>query len=239
MKAERRHELRENDLAHALKEARTFFENHSTRLGLAAIVVLVVVGGSFLVKRARDATLESAWRRRSELRFNDFEVGKTSLASLAAMTNEVSDDGFVMTSLMERGQQALRLSQMAPFPPDKELNRQAQSAFEQLLVRFDSNPVTFAVAHLGLATVQENNFVLDSSDAHKQRAFDHLRAVADDERLNALPLQALAMERLERLDRTLTPVVFESPPVPVEDDKPEVETKPDKTAADEGAADDQ
>ena len=238
MKAERRHELKENDLAHALKEARTFFEANSTRLGLAVIAVVIIAGGSFLVVRARSATLESAWRRRSELRFNDLEVGKTSLASLAAMTNEVSDDVFVMTSLMERGQQALRLAQMAPFPPDKELNSQAQSAFEQLLLRFESNPVTFAVAHLGLATVQENNFVQDPSDAHKQRAIDHLRAVADDERLNALPLQAQAMERLERLDQTLTPVVFESPPIPVEDDKPEVETKPDEAAADEGTVDD-
>ena len=38
MKAERRHELKENDLAHALAVAREYLDDHGARIGMYVLV---------------------------------------------------------------------------------------------------------------------------------------------------------------------------------------------------------
>lgn len=216
MKAERRHELKENDLEHALKQGMKYLDDNGKQISIALIVVVVVVGAIFLGVRSKAAALESVWRRKAELRFDDLEVGKTSLASLASMTGEVSDPQFVMYSLIEQGQHALRLSQQVPFPPDAELTAKARIAYEQLLTRFENNLLAVGLGHLGLATVEENEFVKDQNPNHKSRAITHMQAVANNSALTGFPLQNLASRRLERVEQTFTTVVFVSPPVPAE-----------------------
>lgn len=212
MKAQRRHDLKENDLMHALSVARKYLDEHGTRIGVAVIVVVAIVLGVLFGIQSRTTALESIWRRKSELSFEDLETGKQSLEALAAMTRDASDEQFVLVSLMDQGTQALRLARDVAFPPDRELNNTAGQAFEQMLARFPGNPLAVGLAHSGLATVEENAFALDLDPAHKNRAEAHLVAIIDDPALNGLPFKRIAMDRRKALDTTFTDVMFDQSP---------------------------
>jgi len=214
MKAERRHELKDNDLLLALDGARNYFDVHGKQIGLIAVAILVVFGAVSFGLRSREAAMEDILRRRNDLKFEPVDVGKKSLEALAGITKEVSDEEFVLSSLTEQGRQALRLTQQVPFPPDRELNQKARDAFEQLRSRFSNNPLALGVALSGLATVEENEFVLDGNLAHKEKARAHLSAIVGNPKLNALPFQQLALDRLKVLDATFTKVTVEPPPPP-------------------------
>ncbi len=212
MKADRRHELKENDLLLALDRARTYLDVHGKQVGLIALGILVVFGAISFGFRARAAAKEDLWRRRGELVFEPVDVGKKSLETLENITREVNDRDFVRAGLMDLGRQALRLAQQVPFPPDREMNQKAREAFEELLSRFGDNPLAVGVALSGLATVEENEFVLDGSLEHKEKTRAHLNAIVGNPKLNALPFQQLALDRLKNLDATFTKVVVEAPP---------------------------
>ena len=97
-------------------------------------------------------------------------------------------------------------------PPDEEFNAMARRAFEHLLDRFPDSPLAIGRARCGLATVEENAFVLDGDLSHKERALAHLRAIIDDEALSLTPFVRIAADRIETLDETFTPVTFAPPP---------------------------
>jgi hypothetical protein len=209
MKAERRHELKENDLLHALQVGREYLEKNGTRVGIWVIIIVAVAAVAAFGWRSRTVTSEDLWRRKSQLSYENVEVGKQSLEALATMTRGVSDRHFVLSSLIDQGQQALRLAKDVPFPPDKELNEKARAACEQLLAEFHDNPLAFGIAHCSLATVEENAFVLDEDPAHKEQAEAHLKAVIDNPALNGMPFQRMAMDRRKALDDTFARVTFD------------------------------
>lgn len=211
MKAERRHELKENDLAHALEVARKYLDENGKRIGFAIVVVVAVVAGVGLSVRSRAAAVEDMLRRRSALKFDDPAKGRESLDALAAMTRESTDEQFVLTALLDQGEQALRLAGDVVVPPDREFNDRAKEAFEELLERFGENPLARGIAHCGLATVEENYYVLDHDLAHKARAEGHLSAVIEDPLLNGMPFKRSALDRRNALDKIFTEVVFVYP----------------------------
>lgn len=211
MKAERRHELKENELLQALNNARKYLDENGKPLGIAAVVVVVVVAAVSFSMRSRAAAIEDVWRRRAQLTFEDPEVGRESLESLARMTESVTDKRFVLSSLMEQGQQALRLSALVEAPPDPDFNDKAAAAFRQLLERFSDNPLAFGVAEIGLATVEENEFVLDHDFAHKERADEHLGNIINNSSMNSMPFMRAAMDRRQRLDEIFTRIRFAEP----------------------------
>lgn len=217
MKAARRHELRDNDLAHAIETGRAYLKDHGGRVGLivlAAVVTIVLVA---LSMRSRAAATEDAWRMRGELSFDDPEVGKESLEQLLAITNDATDEGFVLAGMMDQGVLALSLAGQGDDPPDDGLNEMARGAFVRLLERFPDNPLAVGVAYCGLATVEENSFVLDGDPAHKERAREYLEAITvDNPALAPMPFFRMAQDRLENIEATFSPVAFgpplESPP---------------------------
>lgn len=215
MKAERRHELKENDLAAMLESARAFLDKNGRQLSIGIIVVAVVATAVLLVVRSRTAAVEDLWRRKAQLSFEDPQAGKASLEALANLTREASDRQFVLIGLMDQAQAALQLSQESPLPPDPELNQSARRAFVELLQRFPQHPIALGVAHSGLATVEENAFVLDGDLAHRDEAKSHLEAVVNDVRLAGLPVQQAAKDRLDRLDEVFRRVTFEYAPPPL------------------------
>jgi hypothetical protein len=222
MKAQRRHELRENDLAHALGVAWDYLNDNSTQILVAVIVVGAVIVAGLFSLRSRAAALEDIWQRRSQLSYESTEVGLASLDALAAMTKDVSDERFVLTSLLEQGQQALRLTQQVSAPPDPGFNDRARDAFGQMLSRFKDSPLAIGLAHTGLATVEANAFVLDGDMAHKERFERHLTAVIDDPALNGMPLQRMALDRRNAVDATFTRTEFVYPMLEGLTDEPEI-----------------
>ena len=218
MKAERRHELKENDLAHAIEVTREYLSEHGGRIGMVIVAAVAVTAVVTLAMRSRAATIEDAWRRKSTLDFASPDVGRQSLQALSDMTSEATEESFVLTALMDQGTHALRLAQEVDEPPDPQFNEKAREAFEELLARFGDNPLAFVAAHSGLATVEENAFVMDHEPVHKQRARDHLTAITEHPGLHAMPYHRMAMDRLSQLDEVFTVVRFALAP-PEEDDQ--------------------
>ena len=215
MKAGRRHELKENDLIHALETGRAYLQQHGKGVGLTVVAVIAVVLATSFVIRSRGAVSEDHWRQKSLLSFEP-DVAKQSLESLMTMADESTDQGLVLSALFEHGTQSLRLAAEAETSPAPEFNESARNAFEALLERFGNNPLAFAVAHGGLATVEENAFVVDGDLAHKERAREHLTAILDNAVLHATPFYRMALDRREAMETTFTQVVF-APALPPEE----------------------
>ncbi len=216
MKATRRHELKENDLAHAIEVARGYLAEHGTRVGILVLCAIVAITVVSITVRTRAGNAERVWVEKSRLLFDDADGGKESIDKLRVLTTETTDDGFVLTSLIEQGRQALRLAQQVEVPPDPDLNNRARDAFNTLLERFPDNALALGVAHSGLATVAENDFAEDSDRAHQDQARRHLQAIIDDPAFNTMPFHRLASDRLAQLDGIFTIVRFASPAEPEE-----------------------
>lgn len=219
MKADRRHELRENELAAALLQARDFVGQNSRTISIAlGGVILVAILASFGM-RSRAAQREDQWRRLSQLDFNTPEKARESLPALRSLAFDAGDEKFRMIAMVELGRQALKISQQSDPPPNVEMLNLAKSAYEDLLNRFRNSPLAVGTAHLGLATVAEDMYLLTREERYKLEARRHLSAVVEDDRLATLPLYPLAVDRRNALESTLNIVAFamppvESPPVP-------------------------
>lgn len=215
MDSERRHQLRENDLAHGLGVTRDFFEQHSKQITVVALTALVLFAiGSFVV-RSRATAHEDVWRQKNELKFDDQKEGLRSVDQLLTIVNDSSDRRFVLDGLVEAGRQSLKLSKDAPFPPDREFNGRARRAFEELLKRFSREPMPTGIALAGLATVEENDYVLDHNLAHKEKAREYLTRLSTDSMFNGLPFQRMALDRLKTLDSIFVVTEFApAPPAP-------------------------
>ena len=215
MRSDRRHELKENDLAHAIDQWRGYFKTHGKTVGLVIAAAVAVVLVTSLALRAREAGIEDNWSKRSLLSFDDPESARTSLTQLQVLANSSSDKAFVLSTLLTRGSQALGLCLEAENAPDEELNNVARESYERVLKSFTKNPIAIGRAHLGLATVAENDFALDGDiDRHKAEAVKHLKAVMDDARLQTTPFYRLAQSRCDSIDETFTVVTFAPPLFP-------------------------
>lgn len=211
MKAERRHELKENDLVHAVRVTRDYIQEHSGRIGLLIVVVVAIIAVSTITVRSRAATAEAAWHRKNTLDFATAEAGKASLKTLSDLTREATDPRFILTSLIDQGAVALSLARKVDDPPDRELNELAREAFERLLAEFGDNPLAVGTARVGLATVAENAFLLDERSEHRVAAREQLTAIINDPTLDALPFHRMAADRLKSLKQTFTVVQFAPP----------------------------
>lgn len=214
MDSERRHQLRENDLAHGLTVTRDFFEQHSKQITVVAITAIVLFAVGSLVVRSRANAHDDVWRQKNDLKFDSRDEGLRSVDRLLTMVRDSSDRRFVLDGLAEAGRQSLKLAMEAPFPPDRELNGKAREAFEELLKRFPREPLPTGIALAGLATVEENDFVLDRNLAHKEKAREHLTRLSTDSMFNGLPFQRIALDRLKRLDSLFVVTEFAPAPPP-------------------------
>lgn len=210
MKAERRHELKENDLLHAVDVVKGYLDRNGKQIAMGVIVVAVVVATVAFTVRSKTAAIEDVWRRKAQLRFDDPETGLESLASLKALTEESDNPGFLLSALIQRGNQALRLANEVPSPPDKAFNDIARSAFEELLTRMPDNALAFGLAHTGLASVAENDFALDGDPAHKGTSLVHLNAVIENSAMSGLPFHRIALDRRDAIDEVFVSVTFVS-----------------------------
>jgi len=227
MKSERRHELRENDLVHFLSSTREYVEQNGGRVALIAIAIIGVAGVAAFAVRSRAAAMEDVWLQRAKLSYNTPDEGRQSLATLRELTQQVSDPKFIMDSLMDQGRSALNLAQQVPDPPDPEFNKSAQTAFQSLLDKFPDNAMAVGVGLLGLATVEENAFVIDGTTAHKDKAYELLSQIIGDRKLNGLPAQTIATRRREALDATFSRITLASSPEIKEEKPPKAEPAPD------------
>lgn len=203
-------------MAHVLEAGRAYFQTNGRQIGMIAGAAILVIVVATFVMRSRAVAHEDAWRRKSQLVFEKEkpDVSRQSLESLLALSRQTSDPGFALSGLIDAAIQALRLAQQAPTPPDRELNEKARIALEELHSRFPDNPLAKGVALCGLATVEENSYVLDGDAEHKRRAQQYLQEVVDNKSLETMPFHLVARDRLAVLDKTLSHIRFDPTPPP-------------------------
>lgn len=223
MKAERRHELKENDLAHLLDQLSDFMHKNGSRLGLVIAVVVVALAVVGIAVRSRAAALEDAWQRKRSLSFETAADGQQSLKTLESLVAASTDPVFIMSGLLDEGRHALELAEKAPNPPGEAMNAKAREAYEELLAKFPSNPLAFGAAHAGLATVEENAFALDREPSHKEKAQEHLQAILNRSDLAAMPFYKMATDRLARIDDVFSVTRFAAAPIAPPEEKAESE----------------
>ena len=213
MKAERRHELKENELIQWLYSTRDYLNEHAKAIWWIVLVGLAILVAVLYVLSSRAQEAIQLQEEARALSFTDPDVGKESLAQLAAMGREAKDSAFAMSCLNRQVAVALELAGRVANPPDRELTEDARQACEELIQRFPGNALAQGTALLGLATVEENLFVLDGDPAHKERCRKHLQAVLERPGLAGMSFQLQATDRLAGLDKTFTPVKFAPAPV--------------------------
>ncbi len=212
MKADRRHELRENDLAHTIEVLRARIADNARPISIAVMVAAGVFVAASLMIRKRMVATEEKWHRLSQLQFDKPETARESLETITGLTKDAKDDRFSLAALIEQGKQGLLFAQRADAAPDPTFNAKARQAFEELLRRFPENPMAFGVARCGLATVEENDYVLTRDSACKERARKHLNAVIENPIVSGMPFQTIAVNRRNSLDHTFSGLVFGTTP---------------------------
>jgi hypothetical protein len=215
MKADRRHELKENDFAVALESLRDYIDRNGKQISIVlAVVIVIFVLVSFGI-RSHAATVANLWREQSDLKFDPPDVGKKSLNTLDRLVSQAPDDAFALACLQVEGREALRLAANEPAASKKELNEKARQAFEALRNRFPRNSMAVGTALTGLATVEENAFSIDGDTSHKEKARELLKQVAEGADFAGLPpLQRIARDRFASLDETFTRVAVQPAPPP-------------------------
>ncbi|GIK16611.1 MAG: hypothetical protein BroJett003_15750 [Planctomycetota bacterium] len=232
MKAERRHELKENELARVIGDFRTYMQTRGQRLLLVGGGILVVFVAVWFYRQNKSESIGRDWVRYTEILASTPEDGwADALAELRRIGRESRDTSLSITALSKAGHTALRLALQTPEPEKAEaFNDEAEEIFDELRSRWGRFDVARGVALCGLATVAENRFAFDGDASQKDVARKLLDEVANDARLNGTPMKNQAISRLATLDEVFTPVTF-APPEP----KPEPASSDAGDPAAEGA----
>lgn len=214
MKAQRRQELRENDLAHYIQQWVAYVQKNGSRVLTVAVAlaVVVVLVWAFVQSRQKDAA--EAWAKLSEIQAGDVEAMKRAVSELRALADGASSKSAELMALLRSGECALRLALLTESDAERQqYTDEAALAFERLSSRFADNMLAQGVALCGLATVEENRFALDGDRSRLDKARRLLEQVRDDARFNATPFKTDALARLNTLAEVFTPVTF-APPLP-------------------------
>jgi hypothetical protein len=231
MTATRRQELRTNELAETLQGVREFFEKHGNYVvGAVVVVALVALVYVYKDRSARQALADARQEMRA-LPFNTDDEVRESVAALKRLAAENTEGPFVRETLRLRAGLALdRAGAADDGTPSTEFLEMAREAYEETLARYPQAVLDRAAALMGLATIEEDLFVLDQDPSHRQRAREYLERVRDDQALNGMPFQSIALERLNAIDETFVPVALvEAPPPPGPFVGPPASLAPDAT----------
>jgi hypothetical protein len=232
MKAQRRHELQENELAKVIKNAPTFWQESGGKFLAGAIVVLIIViliqyrvssrrtsqaQALQEISTARRVTEElanvvfgdpndQATRRR--LFFNDAN-------DALARAMQASDDPKLQAeALVAKGDLNWQLAALPPVPgattqqalqvrDPKDLLANSAEAYQAVLSNFSDQKYAAIAARFGLAAIAENRKDWDTAKSHYEKAAVETKGMP--------AYQSMASVRLGLLDQLKTPVIIGKP----------------------------
>lgn len=212
MKADERHQLKQNELAEALGKLRDW-NSPSTRYTVLGVVVLLALFGGYKGWRYMQRhTLEQAWQRLTEIesamRDPDPTKAAGALDNLRTLIRDASNPAVAATARLELAR--------ARYDEGLEKPEQRQAAFaeaadllKQVADNRDSPAELAAAATFGLATTYESLRQL-------ARAGELYDSLVKNPRFKGSPFLLLAMDRQKKLDELATPVEFTpgDPPAP-------------------------
>jgi hypothetical protein len=209
MKATRRQELKTNELALFLKDVREFLSTYGNYfVGGLVVIALIALGYVYMTRSAAQA-LADARREISSLPFATDDEVRDSVAKLKRLASENDSETLILDALRRRAVMAMNRAHAADDgTPSSEFLDMARDAYEEMLQRFPDRHLDLGAALIGLATIEEDLFILDDDLAHKEEARGFLERIRDNANLNGTPFQTIALERLNALDQTFVQVVM-------------------------------
>lgn len=221
MKSKRRQELRTNDLAHALDQLGGSFRVWGVYV-IGAIAVAAVGTLIFAyMKSARQTAMDESYTQLQKLlvvapagvRKSDEKLHR-SIARIGDLSEKSTDPAFKIDALIKQGEMALDLAVTGEDGIDVSFLKEGREAFEAIVSGHRDLPIHYGRALFGLFQIEANEFAVDGDLAHRDAAEGHLEKLRDDSRLAGVPLQTMAIDKLNELDEIFTKVVFQKRPTP-------------------------
>jgi len=194
MKAERRHELKTNQLARSLETLPEKLSRHANKILFAVLVVLVLalliryrINSAENRRIAATQGLANVQAQLSELQFAPIDVGvRSRLKDVLDNLNDVDAAATDMPTvaagaLVARGDINLALAgqELASSTPladmdqtPADLLQAAQDAFQQVIDKYPDQTLNVASAHFGLAAVAEDQHDWDAARRQYQAVID-------------------------------------------------------------------
>lgn len=212
MDADKRHQLKQNELAEALAKLRDFSDPRF----IYALVAVAAIGLGVLAwygwQYSRRHALEQGWQRLNVAAGALFSDDANRLASaqedLRAMIADTKDQGLAGYARLELA--TSRISQAFRQPAQRrEAFEDAANLLDQIL-REPQSPLSLrAAANFALASTHESLRQFD-------KAREFYKVLVDDPQYAAFAYKPLAEDRLANLDKLTSTVAFEQglPPAP-------------------------
>lgn len=204
MKSQRRHDLKENALAHELGQLRTFLSKYGNWMAAAlAGILLVVLVIMYFQKRSERELMDQQQQLEQLMTFDEKTDEKGRLAKIREFAETAKDPVLASQAALFLGdlylQRELNVTDHSSAEA-RELRDQARKNYELVLQRFPNMKLLTAKAHFGLGMVAVNARDRAAAEQHFQAA---LERVGKSEELHRM-----AQRELANLDRNLQAVMF-------------------------------
>jgi hypothetical protein len=239
MKAQRRQELKTNELAETLRQVREFLEKYGTYVAAGVLVVAAILVAFLWHRSSHLAEHRRQWEDYYNLERDAVQLVMASLQGTAPAGTDAFD-GLVSrykaraSSASDPRVRLLLLEGLGDFcwayavnglgkEPDAAAKTRAldegANAYEQITREFPDDEWSVGKALMALGVIDEERHDFDQAE-------ERYRRVITDPASEGTSLNDLAQEALGRLNELRQPVVFAPPPPPPAPEKPQAPAVP-------------
>ena len=208
MKAERRQELRTNELAQQIDHAGDYMKQNAATLATVVILAAAVVTGGFWFIRGKQNARMEAWGKLSQSSAM-IDSAAEPLDKYKAVADENLDPALTVQAHLKTGMTAyteLGKAKASGKEPGKNYAQIAEDAYTKAL-GLATTPLTVGQAMIGLGLLAE-----DKGDLGKAKEW--YQKIAADKKFDESAIKLQAQFRLENIDKWAAPIVFAVPPPP-------------------------
>ncbi len=214
MKTARRQELKHNELAEGLEQLRHSFSAYGNYIVGGLVLIAVIVLGVVYVSRSAEQARATAAKKVRELPAATDEDVRKADVELRKIAADASGSSLAMIAIRRRAYTAMsRAHAAADGTPSAEFLDLAQDAYQEIIDQHPDKVLDVASALLGLATIEQDRFVLDQDSSHKGAVLKYLERILDDKALIGTPFQTAASDRKNTLDSVFVTVAMVDAPV--------------------------
>jgi predicted negative regulator of RcsB-dependent stress response len=201
MDADKRHDLKSNELAEALAKLRNLGSDRQTLYWLLALLIVVVAfAGYRFWSRARQAHLTTAWAKLSQYEQRLASDPDASIEGLRTLGGEAANPTLAAAARL-RAAAALRERAFAQPDRQQDLLEESLATLRLVTEPPGTPPALVAAALFSMGTSYESLRQLDQAAQVYQR-------IVNESQFAGTPVREEAADRLASLDELRTPVAF-------------------------------
>jgi hypothetical protein len=209
MKAERRQELKTNELGAFLLDAGDWAQSHATQLGGAAAIAIIAIVGMKFLEMSRASAVDKAILSIADLNF-DVSAADSSFSALNDIIEDASSRDVKMVALTRKAAAAMNLVRADGNFHPQYLDKAAE-AYEELAKAFPDRMPVVGMALGVLATIEEDRFLVDGDLKHKEKAKEYLTRLVNEPPFKGTPFQTAAAQRLGMIDDIFQVITLADP----------------------------